>query len=46
MSLFYITHDLLSARVVTDELFMLNQGRVAEQGRRRTSDSIRRATTP
>ena len=32
MSLLYITHDLLSARVVTDELIVLNQGRIAEQG--------------
>ncbi len=32
MSLLYITHDLLSARVVTDELIVLNQGRIAEHG--------------
>lgn len=32
MSLLYITHDLLSARVVTDELLVLNQGRIAEHG--------------
>jgi peptide/nickel transport system ATP-binding protein len=32
MSLLYITHDLLSARVVTDELLVLNHGRIVEQG--------------
>jgi peptide/nickel transport system ATP-binding protein len=32
VSLLYITHDLLSARVVTDELIVLNQGRIAEHG--------------
>ncbi|MEP6695848.1 MAG: ATP-binding cassette domain-containing protein [Pseudonocardiales bacterium] len=32
LSLLYITHDLLSARVVTDEILVLNQGRVVEQG--------------
>jgi peptide/nickel transport system ATP-binding protein len=26
LSLLYITHDLLSARLVTDELLVLNQG--------------------
>jgi peptide/nickel transport system ATP-binding protein len=32
VSLLYITHDLLSARVVTDELLVLNHGRVVEHG--------------
>ncbi len=32
LSLLYITHDLLSARVVTDEIIVLNQGRIVEQG--------------
>ena len=32
LSLLYITHDLLSARVVTDELIVLNQGQVVETG--------------
>jgi peptide/nickel transport system ATP-binding protein len=32
LSLLYITHDLLSARVVTDRILVLNQGRVVEQG--------------
>ncbi len=32
VSLLYITHDLLSARVVTDELIVLNKGLVAESG--------------
>lgn len=33
LSLLYITHDLLSARVVTDEILVLNEGRVVERGR-------------
>jgi peptide/nickel transport system ATP-binding protein len=32
LSLLYITHDLLSARVVTDEILVLNRGRVVERG--------------
>jgi ABC-type glutathione transport system ATPase component len=32
LSLLYITHDLLSARVVTDEILVLHQGRVVESG--------------
>jgi peptide/nickel transport system ATP-binding protein len=32
LSLLYITHDLLSARVVTDELLVLNKGRLVESG--------------
>jgi len=32
LSLLYITHDLLGARVVTDEILVLNQGRVVERG--------------
>jgi peptide/nickel transport system ATP-binding protein len=32
LSLLYITHDLLSARVVTDEILVLNRGRVVEAG--------------
>jgi ABC-type glutathione transport system ATPase component len=32
LSLLYITHDLLSARVVTDEILVLNHGRLVEQG--------------
>ncbi len=32
VTLLYITHDLLSARVVTDELIVLNQGRIVEHG--------------
>ena len=32
LSLLYITHDLLSARVVTDEILVLNHGRVVERG--------------
>src|SRR5579871_3122847 len=32
LSLLYITHDLLSARVITDELLVLYQGRIVERG--------------
>jgi peptide/nickel transport system ATP-binding protein len=32
VSLLYITHDLLSARAVTEELLVLNQGAVVEHG--------------
>ena len=32
LSMLYITHDLLSARVVTDDILVLNQGRVVESG--------------
>jgi ABC-type glutathione transport system ATPase component len=32
LSLLYITHDLLSARVVTDEILVLDKGRVVERG--------------
>jgi ABC-type glutathione transport system ATPase component len=35
LSLLYITHDLLGARVVTDEILVLNQGRVVERGQTR-----------
>lgn len=32
LSLLFITHDLLSARVVTDQILVLHDGRVVEQG--------------
>jgi peptide/nickel transport system ATP-binding protein len=32
LSLLYITHDLLSARVVTDRILVLNHGKVVESG--------------
>jgi peptide/nickel transport system ATP-binding protein len=32
LSLLYITHDLLSARVVTDEILVLNKGKIVERG--------------
>ncbi|MCK9795114.1 ABC transporter ATP-binding protein [Isoptericola sp. 4D.3] len=32
VSLLYITHDLLSARVVTDQIMVLHHGRVVESG--------------
>jgi ABC-type glutathione transport system ATPase component len=32
LSLLYITHDLLSARVIADEILVLNMGKVVEQG--------------
>jgi peptide/nickel transport system ATP-binding protein len=40
VSLLYITHDLLSARVVTDNIMVLNHGAVVERG------ATRRTTTP
>jgi len=32
LSLLYITHDLLGARVITDEILVLNKGKLVEQG--------------
>jgi len=32
VSILYITHDLLSARVITDDLLVLHQGRIVERG--------------
>jgi peptide/nickel transport system ATP-binding protein len=32
VSMLYITHDLLSARLVTDDIMVLNSGRVVERG--------------
>jgi peptide/nickel transport system ATP-binding protein len=32
LSLLYITHDLLSARVVTDEILVLHKGEIVERG--------------
>lgn len=32
VSMLYITHDLLSARLVTDQIIVLNQGAVVEEG--------------
>jgi len=32
LSLLYITHDLLSARVVTDQILVLHHGRIVERG--------------
>ncbi|CAD6002914.1 ABC transporter ATP-binding protein [Agreia sp. COWG] len=39
VSLLYITHDLLSARVVTDNIMVLNRGSVVERGN--TADVLR-----
>jgi peptide/nickel transport system ATP-binding protein len=33
VSMLYITHDLLSARLITDNIMVLNQGTVVERGR-------------
>jgi peptide/nickel transport system ATP-binding protein len=32
VGILYITHDLLSARMLSDEVVVLNEGRVVEQG--------------
>lgn len=32
VSMLYITHDLLSARLITDRIMVLNQGTVVERG--------------
>lgn len=32
ISLLYITHDLLSARVITDEILVLSEGKIVERG--------------
>lgn len=32
VSMLYITHDLLSARLITDKIMVLNKGRVVERG--------------
>jgi peptide/nickel transport system ATP-binding protein len=39
VSMLYITHDLLSARVVTDNIMVLNHGRIVESGD--TADVLR-----
>jgi peptide/nickel transport system ATP-binding protein len=44
LSLLYITHDLLSARVVTDEILVLHEGRVVESGV--TKDVLQHPTDP
>jgi len=33
VGILYITHDLLSARMLADEVIVLNEGRIVEQGR-------------
>jgi len=44
LSLLYITHDLLSARVVTDQILVLNKGRIVESGV--TKDVLQHPTDP
>jgi peptide/nickel transport system ATP-binding protein len=44
MSMLYITHDLLSARVVTDRIMVLHDGRVVEDGE--TAQVLRFPTDP
>jgi peptide/nickel transport system ATP-binding protein len=44
LSLLYITHDLLSARLVTDEILVLHHGRVVESGA--TKDVLQHPTDP
>ncbi|KQO81100.1 glutathione ABC transporter ATP-binding protein [Frigoribacterium sp. Leaf263] len=42
VSLLYITHDLLSARLITDDIMVLNQGAVVERGG--TAEVLQRPT--
>jgi peptide/nickel transport system ATP-binding protein len=44
VSMLYITHDLLSARLVTENILVLNRGRVVERGE--TSEVLRHPTDP
>jgi peptide/nickel transport system ATP-binding protein len=44
VSLLYITHDLLSARAVTSQVLVLNQGRVVERGA--TAEVLRHPRDP
>ena len=44
ISMLYITHDLLSARLVTENILVLNRGRVVERGE--TSEVLRHPTDP
>ncbi|MET1051628.1 MAG: ABC transporter ATP-binding protein [Mycetocola sp.] len=44
ISMLYITHDLLSARLVTDNIMVLNKGRVVERGD--TAEVLRNPTDP
>ncbi|WP_029149790.1 ABC transporter ATP-binding protein [Microbacterium indicum] len=44
VSLLYITHDLLSARLITDDILVLHDGRVVESGR--TADVMRSPRDP
>ena len=34
LAVLYITHDLLSARMLADEVLVLHEGHLVEQGRR------------
>jgi peptide/nickel transport system ATP-binding protein len=44
VSMLYITHDLLSARLVTDDIMVLNSGRVVERGT--TSEVLQHPVDP
>jgi oligopeptide/dipeptide ABC transporter ATP-binding protein len=44
IAMLYITHDLLSARLLADEVIVLNHGQVVERGR--TLDVIQNAQAP
>jgi peptide/nickel transport system ATP-binding protein len=44
VSMLYITHDLLSARLITDDIMVLNQGAVVERGH--TAEVLQRPTDP
>jgi peptide/nickel transport system ATP-binding protein len=44
VSMLYITHDLLSARLITDDVMVLHDGAVVERGR--TAEVLQRPTDP
>jgi peptide/nickel transport system ATP-binding protein len=46
VSMLYITHDLLSARLITDRIMVLNHGQIVERGKTAEVCSTRRIRTP
>jgi peptide/nickel transport system ATP-binding protein len=44
VSMLYITHDLLSARLITDRIMVLNHGQIVERGK--TAEVLQHPTDP